>query len=130
MASNPATWGSRTYQSLTLALALHNLNIPATVYDARSGDYDQGGGTMLSPNTLHVLDGVGVYERIRDKPMQFNVLTCKEVRVLDLTQQTNAKRLPGSERAKVPLGVIIWSGSSLYDLGLAQEVEKSVEKLK
>ncbi|KAI0458233.1 kynurenine 3-monooxygenase [Xylaria acuta] len=63
---------------LTLALALHNLNIPATVYEARSEDFGQGGGVMLSPNALRVLDSVGVYERVRDKSLQFDVLTFKD----------------------------------------------------
>ncbi|KAI6081643.1 kynurenine 3-monooxygenase [Hypoxylon rubiginosum] len=52
---------------LTLALALHDLNIPAT-----------GGGIMLSPNALRVLDSVGIYKKIRDKSLQFDVLTFKD----------------------------------------------------
>ncbi|CAH0043197.1 unnamed protein product [Clonostachys rhizophaga] len=60
---------------LTLALALHDLNIPSTVYEARSEDFDQGGGVVLSPNALRVLDSVGAYSRIRDKALQFDVLT-------------------------------------------------------
>jgi len=63
---------------LTLALALHDLKIPATVYESRSEDFDQGGGVMLSPNALRVLDSVGVYERVRDKSLQFDVLTFKD----------------------------------------------------
>ncbi|KAI1445842.1 hypothetical protein F5Y02DRAFT_417760 [Annulohypoxylon stygium] len=63
---------------LTLALALHDLNIPSTVYEARSEDFDQGGGIMLSPNALRVLGSVGVYERIRSKSLQFDVLTFKD----------------------------------------------------
>lgn len=61
-------------------------------------------------------------------------------RVLDLTQQMNMKRLPESERAKMPPGAI-WSDKSLtrgeggelrwlYDPDLAQEVKKWVEELK
>ncbi|XDG06244.1 hypothetical protein ABKA04_005859 [Annulohypoxylon sp. FPYF3050] len=65
---------------LTLALALHDLDIPSTVYEARSEDFDQGGGVMLSPNALRVLDSVGVYERIRDKSLQFDVLSFKDGR--------------------------------------------------
>ncbi|KAI1660480.1 kynurenine 3-monooxygenase [Daldinia decipiens] len=64
---------------LTLALALHDLNIPSTVYEARSADFDQGGGIMLSPNALRVLDSVGVYKRIRDNSLQFDILTFKDV---------------------------------------------------
>ncbi|CAG9945640.1 unnamed protein product [Clonostachys rosea f. rosea IK726] len=60
---------------LTLALALHDLNIPSTVYEARSEDFDQGGGVVLSPNALRVLDSVGAYSRIQNKALQFDVLT-------------------------------------------------------
>lgn len=60
-------------------------------------------------------------------------------KVLDLTQQMNAKRLPESERAKLPPGAI-WNDQSLtrgdagelrwlYDPDLAQEAEKWVEEL-
>ncbi|KAK7732521.1 hypothetical protein SLS53_008406 [Cytospora paraplurivora] len=31
---------------LTLALALHDLNVPSTVYESRSADFDKGGGVM------------------------------------------------------------------------------------
>ncbi|KAI0179361.1 kynurenine 3-monooxygenase [Hypoxylon sp. FL1284] len=78
---------------LTLALALHDLNIPAIVYEARSEDFDQGGGIMLSPNALRVLDSVGVYKRIRDKSLQFNVLTFK-----DIQGQTTDEYYFGSEK--------------------------------
>ncbi|KAK8092858.1 hypothetical protein PG999_014445 [Apiospora kogelbergensis] len=60
---------------LTLALALQQVKISCTVYEARSADFDQGGGVMLSPNALRVLDSVGVYKRVRDKSLQFDVLT-------------------------------------------------------
>ncbi|KAI2629963.1 kynurenine 3-monooxygenase [Hypoxylon sp. NC1633] len=36
------------------------------------------GGIMLSPNALRVLDSVGVYERVRDRALQFDVLTFKD----------------------------------------------------
>ncbi|KAI1135948.1 kynurenine 3-monooxygenase [Hypoxylon sp. FL0543] len=65
---------------LTLALALHDLDIRATVYEARSEDFDQGGGVMLSPNALRVLDSIGVYERVLDKSLQFDVLAFKDGR--------------------------------------------------
>ena len=60
-------------------------------------------------------------------------------KVLDLTQQMNAKRLPESERAKLPPGAI-WTDQSLtrgdggelrwlYDLNLAQEAESWVQEI-
>lgn len=33
---------------------------------------------MLSPNALRVLDSVGIYKKIRDKSLQFDVLTFKD----------------------------------------------------
>ncbi|KZV94357.1 kynurenine 3-monooxygenase [Exidia glandulosa HHB12029] len=63
---------------MTLALALHDLGILSTVYEARAQSYDQGGGIMLSPSALRVLDSVGVYERVRAKALQFDVLTSKD----------------------------------------------------
>jgi 2-polyprenyl-6-methoxyphenol hydroxylase-like FAD-dependent oxidoreductase len=54
------------------------LKIPSTIYESRPEDFDQGGGIMLSPNALRVLDSVGVYERIRAKALQFDVLTFKD----------------------------------------------------
>ncbi|KAI0014599.1 hypothetical protein F4780DRAFT_784946 [Xylariomycetidae sp. FL0641] len=69
-----------------MALALHDLGIPSTVYERRSEDAAQGGGIMLSPNALRVLDNVGVYKRIRDKGWQFDKLTFTDVsnRVTDV----------------------------------------------
>ncbi|KAG4221211.1 hypothetical protein PC116_g30312, partial [Phytophthora cactorum] len=78
---------------LTLALALHDLNIPSTVYEARSADFDQGGGIMLSPNALRVLDSVGVYKRVRDNSLQFDILTFK-----DSQDQTTDVYYFGSEK--------------------------------
>lgn len=60
-------------------------------------------------------------------------------KILDLTQQMNAKRLPESERAKLPPGAI-WTDQSLtrgdsgelrwlYDPDLAQEALKWVQEL-
>lgn len=63
---------------LSLALALHKVNIPSTIYEVRSADFAQRGAPMLSPNALRVLDRLGVYERIRDKRYHFNTLTFKK----------------------------------------------------
>ncbi|KAI1081067.1 hypothetical protein F5B20DRAFT_588611 [Whalleya microplaca] len=53
----PAGLGrARGPSGFTLALALHDLNIPSTVYEAHPENFDQGGGVMLSPNALRVLD--------------------------------------------------------------------------
>ncbi|KAK3176429.1 hypothetical protein OEA41_007752 [Lepraria neglecta] len=65
------------FSGLSLALALHKVNIPSTIYKVRSADFVQEGAVMLSPNTLRVLDRLGGYERIRDKGYHFNNLTFK-----------------------------------------------------
>ena len=65
-------------QGLTMALALHGLNIPCTVYETRSEDYDRDGGIMLAPNALRVLDSVDIYKRVRDNALRFDVLTFKD----------------------------------------------------
>lgn len=54
------------------------MKIASTVYESRPEDFDQGGGIMLSPNALRVLDSVGAYTRIRDKALQFDKLTFKD----------------------------------------------------
>lgn len=69
------------------------MNIASTVYEARSEDFDQGGGVMLSPNALRVLDSVGVYKRVRDISLQFDVLTFK-----DIHDQTTDEYYFGSEK--------------------------------
>ena len=62
---------------LCLALVLHHGGIPATIYEARSTDFVEGGQLVLSPNALQVLHKLGVYERIRSKSYQFQALTYK-----------------------------------------------------
>lgn len=60
-----------------MALALHKVNTPSTIYEVRSADFAQWGAIVLSPNSLRVLDRPGVYERIRDRGYHFNNLTFK-----------------------------------------------------
>ncbi|MCJ1416418.1 hypothetical protein MMC32_002753 [Xylographa parallela] len=59
---------------LGLAIALHNVSIPCIVYELRPKSFNLGGGVMLSPNALRVLDDLGVYPRIRDKGFNFETL--------------------------------------------------------
>jgi 2-polyprenyl-6-methoxyphenol hydroxylase-like FAD-dependent oxidoreductase len=48
------------------------------VYESRPENYDQGGGVMLSPNALRVLDSVGVYQRARTRSFSFDILAFKD----------------------------------------------------
>ncbi len=59
---------------LTLALALYQQGIRATVYEQRPAPLNIGGAVMLSPNALKVLDALGVYGEIRGKGYNFDLL--------------------------------------------------------
>ncbi|KAK3675835.1 hypothetical protein LTR78_004476 [Recurvomyces mirabilis] len=51
-----------------LALALTTHDIPITIYEARGPDADTlTSGVVLTPNGLHVLDRLGVLDRIKDR---------------------------------------------------------------
>ena len=73
---------------LSLALALHKVNVPSTIYEVRSADFVQGGAIMLSLNALRVLDRLGVYEPIRNKGYHFNTLTFKTDQQISTTSAT------------------------------------------
>ena len=49
---------------LVLALSLHEVNIPCTVYELRPAPLDIGGAITVSPNALQILDKLGIYEKI------------------------------------------------------------------
>ncbi|KAG5301912.1 kynurenine 3-monooxygenase [Histoplasma ohiense] len=59
---------------LSLALALHKVHIPCTVYEGRDESYEAGGGITLSPNALRILDKLDVFARVRDKGFHFDTL--------------------------------------------------------
>jgi 2-polyprenyl-6-methoxyphenol hydroxylase-like FAD-dependent oxidoreductase len=51
-----------------LALALTDLDVPVTIYESRPPNSEEiASGVLLSPNGLHVLDKLGVFERIKDR---------------------------------------------------------------
>ena len=53
---------------------MKKVKIPCTVYEARAESYDLGGGIVLSPNALRVLDRLGVYSRVTNKGFHFDTL--------------------------------------------------------
>lgn len=59
---------------LTLALALHQQGINATVYESRSSPLNIGGAVMLSPNALKVLNALGLYEKVQSRGYNFDLL--------------------------------------------------------
>ena len=78
---------------LGLAIALKAKNIPCKVYELRGPSYDYHGALMLSPNSLSILDKLGVYERIRDKGFHF-----ENVIVKTATGETTDQYAMGNER--------------------------------
>lgn len=64
---------------LALALALHQVGIKSTVYEARARPLNIGGAVMLSPNALKVLDKLGVYETVKREGYEFRNLTWQTI---------------------------------------------------
>lgn len=64
---------------LGLALALHQQGIRSTVYESRSAPMNIGGAVMLSPNGLKVLDALGLYQNIKKKGYNFDLLDFRSV---------------------------------------------------
>jgi 2-polyprenyl-6-methoxyphenol hydroxylase-like FAD-dependent oxidoreductase len=63
---------------LTLALALHQQNIPSTLYESRPAPLNIGGAVMLSPNALRVLDALGLYAAVRARGYNFDHLEYRD----------------------------------------------------
>lgn len=63
---------------LSLALALHQQNIPCILYESRPAPLNIGGAVMLSPNALKVLDALGVYQSTSAKGYNFETLEYKD----------------------------------------------------
>ncbi|KAI0970894.1 kynurenine 3-monooxygenase [Xylaria arbuscula] len=66
---------------MAMALALHQLSIPCTVYEARSthsASKTSSGAVMLSPNALRILDGFGVYPELQRKSYSFEYVYYKD----------------------------------------------------
>ncbi|KAI0204713.1 kynurenine 3-monooxygenase [Astrocystis sublimbata] len=66
---------------MAMALALHNLNIPCAVYEARSthsASKTSSGAVMLSPNALRILDDFGVYPELVRKSFPFEYVYYKD----------------------------------------------------
>jgi 2-polyprenyl-6-methoxyphenol hydroxylase-like FAD-dependent oxidoreductase len=65
---------------MSLALALHKQSIPCTIYELRDpvSHLTATGALMLCPNALHVLNEIGVYERIENLGYKFEKLEYKD----------------------------------------------------
>src|SRR6201986_2576177 len=64
---------------LSLALALHDQGIKATIYESRPAPLNIGGAVMLSPNALKILDALDVYQDVRKRGFNFDLLEMVKV---------------------------------------------------
>lgn len=64
---------------LALALALDQVGVKSTVYEARARPLNIGGAVMLSPNALKVLDKLGVYNAVKSEGYEFKNLTWQTI---------------------------------------------------
>ena len=78
---------------LGLAIALQAKNIPCKIYELRGPSYSHHGALMLSPNSLSILDKLGVYSRIRDRGFHF-----ENVIVKTASGETTDQYAMGNER--------------------------------
>ena len=62
---------------LTLALSLHAEGISCTICDLRVPSRTVGGGLMLAPNALRVLDSLDIYSRLKPLGWSFETLSYK-----------------------------------------------------
>ncbi|KAH6654710.1 putative salicylate hydroxylase [Truncatella angustata] len=82
---------------IAMALSLHDLGIPATVYEARSthsASKTSSGALMLSPNGLSILNRLGVYRQLEEKSFAFEHVYYK-----DANEDTVDKYPLGDEEA-------------------------------
>jgi len=61
-----------------MALALSQIPIAVTIFEARPATYDLGGGIVLSPNALRVLDKLGVFQQVKDHGYEFDTFAFKD----------------------------------------------------
>jgi 2-polyprenyl-6-methoxyphenol hydroxylase-like FAD-dependent oxidoreductase len=64
---------------LCLALGLHQQGIKATIYEARPAPLNIGGAVMLSPNALKILDALELYQDVRGRGYNFDLLEMVKV---------------------------------------------------
>lgn len=77
---------------LTLALTLHKLSIPCTVYESRTASLDIGGAVMLSPNALRILDSLEIFEKIKLDGYHFKDLHFRTAAPLDSYEFGNREK--------------------------------------
>ncbi|KAM3066301.1 hypothetical protein ACMFMG_003188 [Clarireedia jacksonii] len=63
---------------LILALSLQHCKIPCQIYESRPSPLNIGGAIMLSPNSLRILQTLGIYQRIRTQGYNFDTSEYKD----------------------------------------------------
>ncbi|THY40358.1 FAD/NAD(P)-binding domain-containing protein [Aureobasidium pullulans] len=64
---------------LTLALSLHTQGISCAIYETRPEPQNIGGAVMLSPNSLRLFDGMGVYNDLKRHGFSFDTLYFRDL---------------------------------------------------
>jgi 2-polyprenyl-6-methoxyphenol hydroxylase-like FAD-dependent oxidoreductase len=80
---------------LALALALHQQSIKCTIYEAREAPLNVGGGLMLVPNGLKVLEKLGVYHPLKRKGYNFDRIYFQDAesrRILETIEYGDVER--------------------------------------
>jgi 2-polyprenyl-6-methoxyphenol hydroxylase-like FAD-dependent oxidoreductase len=64
---------------LTLALTLNTQGIPCSIYESRPEPQNIGGAVMLSPNSLKLLDDMGIYTSLKKLGYSFDTLHFRDL---------------------------------------------------
>lgn len=71
------------FKGLAMALALQDLSIQCTVYEAQNtqrAPRTYGGAMMISPNAMHIMDRLGVYQKLQSLGYPFEYVWYKNAR--------------------------------------------------
>lgn len=79
---------------LAMALSLHSQNVKRVIYEAATSEERFAGAVMLSPNSLHILNKLGIYDRIGADGWFFQT-----VKVIEPSGETTDQQYLGSKEA-------------------------------
>ena len=63
---------------LSLALALNKQGISSIIYENRDPSYHTSGALMLSPNSLRILDHLGIYHKLVSRGFEFDAVVYQD----------------------------------------------------
>lgn len=93
---------------LGLALSLHARSIPCAVYEQAPETGRFSGAIMMAPNSLRVLDTLGIYERIKSKGWSFETVLSKDINGKDDAHLfLGSKQLFGYDALRIYRNVLI-----------------------